>query len=152
MIFSSERFRKLFFKRVVKTDSCWIWASNKDRDGYGQIACMGRVSKAHRASFAMANGYLISGMVVMHSCDRPECVNPDHLSLGTHADNAADKVKKLRHGHLDSNSQSVLTSDDANTIRAAYLMGMKLKDAADLYGVTRQCIGEIVNGRNWVSV
>ena len=75
----------------------WLWC--RSRSGYGQVRHLGKMEKAHRVAFCMSMGIPISeikGLVVMHKCDNRGCVNPDHLSLGTQADNILDMVSKGR--------------------------------------------------------
>lgn len=76
---------------------CWLWMLSVNDDGYGTTA-IGRTGVlAHRAAFQFSAGTLIpDGMNVLHRCDTPSCVNPDHLFLGTHTDNMRDMVRKGR--------------------------------------------------------
>lgn len=101
--FSIERPRgsleERFFRKVQKTESCWLWTGNKRRLGYGSIQEGGKGSptlSAHRLSYRIHKGEIPEGMVVMHSCDNPSCVNPDHLSVGTYKENTADMIAKGR--------------------------------------------------------
>ena len=82
-------------------DEC-INYPNINRNGYGDVQIVNSQGKkrhllAHRMSFEISTGKQIEkGMVIMHGCDNPSCINPNHLSMGTHADNVADKVSKER--------------------------------------------------------
>lgn len=76
---------------------CFLWIGAVDRKGYGLVR-RGHVNwRAHRLSWTLANGPIPAGMLVCHHCDTPSCVNPQHLFIGTHTDNEADKRKKGRH-------------------------------------------------------
>lgn len=79
--------------------SCWEWTGSRNKKGYGVFRAIGRVELAHRASWALANGLIPSGLCVLHKCDRPSCVNPAHLFIGTQADNVADMEAKGRGSH-----------------------------------------------------
>lgn len=74
--------------------ACWIWTGPTNNHGYGRF---GGSRYAHRVSYQLAHGPIPPGMVVLHRCDNPPCVNPDHLSLGTQRDNVRDMVTKGRH-------------------------------------------------------
>lgn len=89
---------RLFFPHVKKTDDCWIWDSpRRDKDGYGWFRPGGRRISTHRFSWLYHRGPIPEGMSVLHRCDRPYCVNPDHLWLGTQKDNVQDMMQKGRH-------------------------------------------------------
>lgn len=75
---------------------CWLWTGCALPSGYGNFRDGGGMTLAHRFAYGQFVGAIPSGGVVMHKCDTPCCVNPEHLSIGTHADNVADKVKKGR--------------------------------------------------------
>jgi len=89
-----------FWIQVERAEGCWKWLGSKDKDGYGRFK--GEVAgltytKAHRYSHALHTGEIIQrGMVVMHTCDNPECSNPDHLTVGTPLENMKDKAAKGR--------------------------------------------------------
>jgi hypothetical protein len=85
-----------FMKKVVKTETCWIWGGSRNFDGYGHLSINGKQTSSHRFSYEWCVGPIPVGMYVCHKCDCPPCVNPDHLFLGTARDNARDKVSKGR--------------------------------------------------------
>lgn len=81
-----------------RSGDCWEWRGVRNRDGYGVIS-RGRGNKkvlAHRAAYAEWVDPIPEGMVVMHSCDNPPCVNPEHLTVGTQRDNIRDMAAKRR--------------------------------------------------------
>lgn len=78
-------------------NGCRLWTSAfVNRGGYGVFRFAGGLKLAHRASYELAKGAIPPGMCVLHSCDTPLCINPDHLRVGTRADNAADRDAKAR--------------------------------------------------------
>jgi hypothetical protein len=119
-----------FWNQVNKTESCWIFTGWKDRDGYG-IFSNGKQYRAHRYS-AEQSGMDIKGKVVCHKCDNPSCVRPDHLFVGTQADNIKDMVSKKRHSHnkprksyfpkLTPEKQELIKNSNLSVIELAKLL------------------------------
>lgn len=87
-------------------DKCWFWNGTQNGAGYGSLSCNGKSVMAHRFSYALHNGDIPSGIVVMHLCDNPLCCNPNHLELGTYKDNAYDAIRK---GRFVSNGKGIMT-------------------------------------------
>lgn len=86
-----------FWNKVNKTESCWLWiASVGSNNGYGCIKFEGKTQQAHRVSWKLRHGEIPAGMLVLHRCDIPLCVNPEHLFLGTQSDNMRDCRDKGR--------------------------------------------------------
>lgn len=75
---------------------CWLWYGGTNEHGYGIFFADGRFQKAHRLAYRWAHGDFDQSLDVLHSCDNPACVNPDHLRLGTHADNMRDMARRGR--------------------------------------------------------
>lgn len=145
----SERFHSGY----IKTDSCWIWQRSKDKNGYGYIK-EGKTKKAHRVSWSIHHGEIPDGLWVLHRCDNPSCVNPEHLFLGTALDNNHDMIRKGRERYPgcdmsgERNSNSKLTKDNVEWIRANYSRG-KGPEFARKFGVIPIMITRIVRGEAW---
>lgn len=89
-----------FWAFVDRSGDCWLWQGMRLSSGYGRFRVGRAMHLAHRVSYAMVNGALLSGFVVCHHCDNRACVRPDHLMLGTDYDNKTDQMGKA--GHLPS--------------------------------------------------
>lgn len=96
-----EKFYKRFWANIDirGKDECWEWKAGRGSQlGYGRLRIAGGYDYAHRVMYRIKTGEEIpAGMVVMHTCDRPDCVNPNHLVLGTQSDNVHDRDRKGRH-------------------------------------------------------
>jgi hypothetical protein len=89
-----------FWSKVDRTGDCWLWVAHRNAQGYGQFATGGHHGaqvSAHRFAWELTNGPVPDGMFVLHHCDNPPCVRPDHLFLGTQRDNVLDAWSKGRH-------------------------------------------------------
>lgn len=123
---------------------CWFFLGSLNYAGYGWINDgFGDSMLAHRASYEVFKGPIPTGLIVLHSCDIPCCVNPDHLSLGTDADNCADKVRKNR-------QKRTLNREDVLAIRADETSS--LISLARQHGITYQQVANIRYRRHWTHV
>lgn len=147
-----------FWKHVDKSGECWIWTASF-QGWYGQIKSDGNsVIGAHRASWIIHNGPIPDGLWVLHRCDNPACVNPDHLFLGTHDDNMRDMAEKGRQGLVnhperaprgERNRHAKLSESDVLTIRTAHASGVGTTALSRQYGVYETTIADIVSRRTW---
>lgn len=129
--------------------SCWVWEFGLTEAGYGRFSALGDQSYAHRVSYAVANGGLPSEVVVRHRCDNRPCWNPEHLVVGSHADNVGDAVERDRICYGDAR-RIKLTSDLAREIFSAYGAGETIKSLCALYDVrSTATIHGIVTRKLW---
>jgi hypothetical protein len=80
----------------MSREGCWEWTRARTKFGYGHLVWNGRHLTAHRQAWEFAKGAIPAGMCVLHRCDNPACINPDHLWLGTKSDNTLDCSRKGR--------------------------------------------------------
>lgn len=111
--------------KAIKVDSCLIWQGQKDKRGYGFLRLDGRLQRAHRIAFELRNGPIPSGMVILHTCDNPSCVNPDHLAMGTQLANVRDMLDKGRANKATGarNAKTKLTPAQVAEARAKHIPG-----------------------------
>lgn len=145
-----------FWKKVAKSDDCWIWQASLHKDGYGQLYFHGKFWLAHRFSYTILVGEIPEGMCVCHNCpggDNPACVNPAHLFLGTHTDNMRDMEAKKRSLHYkgSSHGRSKLTEQDVIQIRKSH-PEFNQNQLARMYGVTGTNIGAILKRETWTHI
>lgn len=155
-----------FLSYVVKgdADSCWTWNGWKDSDGYGRFRVGKRKIVAHQYSYIMHTGEIPSGMVVMHTCDNPWCVNPVHLKVGTNRQNVDDMLLKGRQRKGDNHPRKMspelfargssvgsakLMESDIPAIRRRLKCGESSRSIASSYGVGHVAILRIKSGKTW---
>jgi hypothetical protein len=138
-----------FWFSVQKSEGCWRWTGSGNGHGYGQITDAGKMMATHRLSWEMHNGPIADGLCVLHHCDNPACVRPDHLFLGTRKDNAIDMVGKGRQLRGQANAMSKLEAGDIPLIRRAVAIGFRQKDVAAAYGVDHRTVSQIARGIRW---
>lgn len=139
---------KRFWSKVDKNgaNGCWNWQGWKDRQGYGHAIIKRRKVKAHRFSWMIYNAVIPAGLCVLHKCDNPSCVNPEHLFLGTRKDNAVDKMNKGRCLYGEKHCLVKITEEQAMSIlsdpRSNYAIGKE-------YGISNQQVSRIKTGKRW---
>jgi len=124
---------------------CWLWIGSTDKKGYGQIRRNRKIQPAHRFVWELCHEPIPAGVWVLHRCDTPCCVNPDHLFLGTRQDNMRDCVKK---GRLAYNGKSKLSADQVRQIRSELGYGTG-RMFARRFGVTEHTICDVRSHRSW---
>lgn len=160
---------RFWSKVVVKGGACWGWTASTTHCGYGRFYFGGeanrRVVGAHRVSWFLTNGPIPTGLWVLHHCDNPPCSNPQHLFLGTHADNMADMATKGRAGqagdlHLfrtrpemirrgEAVPTSCLTEKNVRELRAMRANGARLKSICTRFGISEAQASRIINRQQW---
>ena len=138
-----QRFYQRFYDRTVRNlhredlGYCWEWSGYKHKNGYGRVSFKGNSHWAHQVSYIISYGPILPSLCVLHHCDIPACVNPEHLYMGTYQDNARNRSIKR------SNRSQGTRSDTAHEIRIARLdHGLTQTKLADLAGIS---IASVVN-------
>lgn len=143
-----------FWAKVQKSEGCWLWTANttKDRKGNKRYGLLGAGRRgegmlfAHRVSWELHFGEIPEGLLVLHSCDTPPCVNPAHLFLGTQTDNMQDMAAKGRRGRTGplpgAGAKSSLSRRQIHTLRRKGAEGISTKELAEEFGV---CIATVRN-------
>jgi hypothetical protein len=144
--FDLERFHKRYSK-----GKCWIWSGTKNSQGYGSISIYDKKIIASRISWFIHTGEDIpEGLIIRHKCDNRMCVRPDHLLLGTQADNMEDMKKRGRSHRWngrrmgEKNPFAKLSDADAKEIVSA---SGRHADIAARFGISRAYVSQIKSGR-----
>lgn len=143
----AERFWR-YVSKSTDTDGCWLWTGSRTPPGYGlfrredSIRCY-----AHRYAYQLLVGPIADGLAVLHHCDTPPCVRPDHLFLGTQTDNMRDAVSKGRQAHNGRTGRSRLTVGQVREIKEALAVTPRpphlAAALAERYGVKSRTIRRI---------
>jgi len=142
-----------FWRRVQKTDGCWLWTGPIFEPGYGEFWLEDRNIGAHRFAWILTYGAIPDGLWVLHRCDVRRCVNPAHLFLGTPSDNTADMVQKGRGISGTRHPLSKLTTDDIQRIRYWWNDSQATQaQLAERFGVRQLMIWSIIHRRRWKTV
>ena len=144
----------LFWTHIRRTDTCWIWTGLKNEKGYGVVGQYGKRWRAHRLMWTIHfNCQIPPGLQVLHSCDNPSCVNPDHLFLGTNLHNRQDMVAKQRQAKGEKVVGSKLVTDQIVRIRSIWNDSqMTQSQIAALFNVHQSTISLIVRTKRWQHV
>jgi len=141
----SKRDKIRFWSKIQKhKNCCWIWTGYKDGKGYGGFWHK-KKWRAHRLAYYLYYKIDPNNLCVLHKCDNPQCVRPDHLFLGTNNDNNEDCLKKGR--RCDR-----FTKNQIQTIRRLYCEGYLQRQIAIKYGITISMVSYIVKKKSYKSV
>lgn len=147
-----------FWPKVHKGKDCWEWMASCSGNGYGAFKIRGRQWGAHQVSYLIHHGSPSPGMVIMHTCDNPRCVNPDHLRLGTYADNSQDRDRKFRRKRAsadhrgEANPKARISEATAIEIIAALRENTNCAAVARDFGLAYHIVKDIHLGRSWVHI
>jgi len=137
-----------------RKNECWEWSGSKNKKGYGMFRYDGKNISTHRCSWILHYGEIPNDLFVLHKCDNPSCVNPNHLFLGTNEDNMKDMAQKGRAGTKfgTSHSNSKLCEEDIVEIFRLKNDGFLGVEIARIYNVTSANISYILKGKGWKHV
>jgi hypothetical protein len=157
-----ERRDRIFWSLATVEGECWVWqgrlqTQNKfGTEPYGVLFRYGRNLYAHRYAYELVKGLIPKGMEIRHSCDRPRCINPAHLLVGTHAENMADMSKRGRARTRPLRGENapwaILTEAGIREIRIALESGETHRSLGIAYGVHRSTITRLARGLTWREV
>ena len=136
-----------FWEKVEKTDGCWKWTASTNGVGYGMIRVSNKKHRdcAHRVSWMLAHGEIPKGKWILHKCDNPGCVNPEHLFLGDNTANVQDMHRKGR-------GWGGIGPDTAYAVLWMSASGFSRKRIMEEYDVSVHVVKDIVARRCWLSL
>lgn len=153
--FAYRSTKEYLFKNIMfGLSDCWYWIGPIDPAGYGLWCYKTKPRKAHRISYALFNGDFERTKKILHKCDSRNCVNPEHLFIGTQLDNVRDMISKGRHKfperkYGEDNPLSKLTNkkiEEAKNLRNA---GLSYKKIGKEMGFSTMAIFRVLTERSW---
>lgn len=129
---------------------CWEWTGGLPRNGRPQWIFNGRIQAVSRVSWQIINAPITDGLLVLHKCDNPKCVNPLHLFLGTHQDNMDDMKAKGRQLKGHNSHNAIITKEDVLEIRRLHKeMEYTRKQLSQQFKITVSSVRDILLRRTW---
>jgi hypothetical protein len=143
-----------FLSKVDKNgdNGCWVWTGGKDRTGYGKVKIAGKTLRPHRVSYELYLGEIPDGLFVLHSCDNRPCVNPAHLSVGTHQQNMKERNERGRTAKGEGLRLLKLTEQDVREIKILLGFGFSVRELGKMYNVDFTLISCIKRNKIWKHV
>lgn len=158
---SANTLEERYWSKVVKGPDCWLWTGSMSSKGYGRISAERRHVTASRVAYSLEYGAFDERLHVLHRCDNPSCVRPDHLFLGTQVDNMADMNSKNRHGRSGAGENvrkgkshpfAKIDESCAKQIRERHKSGITMKELASSFGLNVPSIWRIIHRKTWKHV
>ncbi len=136
-----------------KQGDCLVWLKYRVPTGYGQLKTENGVELAHRVSYRLHYGKIYRDLHILHHCDNPPCINPDHLWAGTNSDNIRDRVSKGRPGNPGrpgTGPSTKLTVKRVLQIRRLWSTGKVTQQSiAEIFGIARSNVSMIIRRATW---
>lgn len=149
MVPTNDLVKALFRALGKRQNGCWIWKAGIKADGYGFLWIKkGNTVLAHRLSYELFVGQIPKGLFVCHRCDNPPCVNPDHLFLGTHAENMADCAIKGRYPDRKGEKHPMAKLTEPMVLEILR-SSESHKELAERFGISQGNISQIKTGSSW---
>lgn len=149
-----DQLLKSFESKYIKAgpDECWNWTAGTQHGGYGCFCVNYKSMGAHRHSWQFYRGEIPAELGVLHKCDNPRCVNPNHLFLGTRGDNNRDRSRKGRTCKGEDKPTAKLTEEKVRFIRKKYKYGDRefgMYGLARRFSVDVKTLESALKGKNW---
>jgi hypothetical protein len=152
------RKNELFNRTTINENGCWIWNGPIFHDGYGNCGGGYPDQRSHRASYILFKGVIPNKMWILHNCNMPLCINPEHLYLGDVKQNVKDCIeagtfprgpnpKKARNG--TKNGRAIICSSIVNKIRKLYSNPYSYGQLSKLFNLSKRQTMRIVKGESW---
>jgi len=143
----------VLWSRVEPSGDCLVWAGPLNRYGYGIIPWNRKLRTVHRLVMEILVGPLSDDTAVCHHCDNRKCLRPDHLFLGSVAENSRDCVKKQRHAFGERNRGGTkLTDQQVRAMRAEHAAGIGSRKLAKRYGTSVTSAWRVITNQSWKHV
>ncbi len=144
----------IILSSYVAKNGCWEWNRARNKDGYGLVRRAGCTPYAHRASYEELVGPIPKGLFVLHKCDNPPCINPDHLYCGTLQDNNRDMDERGRRFIMpksigEKHHAAKFRRSDVKKVRARWASGESMRSIAIAYNVVPESVRKIIRGETW---
>lgn len=143
--YDERAYDRLFGRAIISESGCYEFTGHCNPDGYGNIRYKNIHIGAHRLAYMLCIGDIPKGMLIMHTCDNPPCVNPEHLQLGTQEDNVRDRVSKGRSADYSglNNPRSKLDARDIARILELRTKGWTCEAIATVVGASSSHVNRI---------
>lgn len=150
---TDEEVKRFWSKVIILTSKdCWEWAGCLVGFGYGQVTIRRIQYGTHRIAYFLCNKQDPGDQLVCHRCDNPKCCNPNHLWLGTEAENIQDRNTKGRNAKGIKHARAKLTEQQVRQIRNQYATGIGQRALGRKYDVTHATIQGIIHRRTWTHI
>jgi len=142
-----------FWNSVDLSDitGCWLWTGTRNHKGYGYFSTGGTRYRVHRLAWQLKRGAIPAGQLVCHTCDVRNCINPDHLFLGTARENNSDRDAKGRRRVGNALNGRGLTTESVREMRKRHADGARQVDLARQFNCSVKTVSSVVHRRSWVA-